>query len=71
MELTNYSIEDLKLFSLAIANYREAVKSADEFLRTTSSKEIMALLHFENDIEQAIKDIQFEQERKDNLPIEP
>lgn len=62
MELTNYSIEDLKYLLEAVLDTKR--KTANPYKES-------AMLQFEIDIEQAIKDIQFEQERKDNLPIEP
>jgi hypothetical protein len=62
MELTDYSIEDLELLRDAVVNHKRDSISAVRY---------NAMLQFEVDIEQAIKDIQFEQERKDNLPIEP
>lgn len=62
MELTNYSIEDLKYLLEAVLYTKR--KTANPYKES-------AMLQFEVDIEQAIKDIQFEQERKDNLPIEP
>jgi hypothetical protein len=67
MQLTDYSIEDLKVILIAINETKKRVISSG----LSAPSHYNALLHFEVDIEQAIKDIQFEQERKDNLPREP
>lgn len=69
MQLTDYSIGDLTIYLSAITNYREAVKSADDFTGSQSTEELMSLIHFENDIEQAIKDKEFERDQTTLPPL--
>lgn len=60
MSLTNYSIEDLQILLSCVTSYR---------YYSHYDTEVMACLMFENDIEQAIKDKEFERDQTTLPPL--